>query len=203
MVVVDNVRLEKIPIEKLIPHPKNPRVALTKGNPIYEKLYTSIQHHTYIDPIVWNERTGYIVAGHQRFQVLKDMADEDGTVLKEIPVVVVNLSDKDELTYLTADNKIQGLWDPDKLSALFRELEDDDYAYTGFDDFEIASLIDDEEPDVGDDVIIDDIEPKGFSVTVVCESDDDKEFMKKLFNEAVKLKRRYTVSELRLAIPKE
>lgn len=200
MVVVDRLRLENIPIEKLIPNPENPRVDLQKGTPLYEKLYQSIQHHTYIDPIIWNERSGYIVAGHQRFQVLKDMAFEDGTELKTIPVIVVNLDEKEERTFLVSDNKVQGLWNTEKLTALFRKLEEEDLPYTGFDDFEIQSLLNDDSVNEDIEIIDEDVEvdaPTQFTVTLVCENDDDISYLKDKFNEAMKLKRRYKVSELR------
>lgn len=200
MVVVDRLRLENVSVDKLIPNPENPRVDLVKGTPLYEKLYQSIKHHTYIDPIIWNERSGYIVAGHQRFQVLKDMAQEDGTELTEIPVIVVNLDESEERTFLVSDNKITGMWDTEKLTELFRKLEEDELPYTGFDDFEIASLLDDDS--VNEDIVIDendysDNTPDKFSVTIVCEDDNDIEYLKNLFNESVKLKRRYKVSDLR------
>lgn len=141
MLNVDNFTVEKIAIEKLKPHPSNPRIDLKPGMPLYEKLKQSILHHDYIDPIIWNKRTGHIIAGHQRFQVIKDIAEEDGVELKEIPVVVVDKSENEEKTFLVSDNKITGLWDSEKLEALFKELDEEDLAYTGFDDFEIASLI--------------------------------------------------------------
>ena len=200
MVVVDNFRLENISVDRLIPHPDNPRVNLTKGMPLYEKLYQSIKHHTYIDPIIWNESTGHILAGHQRFQVLKDMADEDGTPLTEIPVIVVNLEESEERTFMVNSNKVSGMWDTEKLAELFRKLEEDDLQYTGFDDFEIQSLLNDDSVNEDIDIIdeeIEDNESHAFTVTLVCENDDDIAYLKDKFNESMKLKRKYTVSQIR------
>lgn len=150
MIPVDDLRLEKISVDKLKPHPLNPRVTLTEGMPMYEKLKKSIEKHTYIDPIIWNERTGYIVAGHQRLNVLKDLAEKEGVKLDKVSVIVVNLSDDDEKTFLLSDNKITGVWDPDKLKTMFEQLSEEEYEFTGFDEFEIESLLN-EDPFQADD----------------------------------------------------
>ena len=50
----------------------NPRVYLTKGDADYEKIERSIDEFGYTEPIVWNERTGNVVGGHQRLKVLKE-----------------------------------------------------------------------------------------------------------------------------------
>ena len=137
---------ESVPVDKLIPNPKNPRIDLRPGMPLYEKLKDSILHHEYVEPIVWNKRTGYIVSGHQRLQVMKDIAEENNDPLTEAEVVVVDMPENKADTLMVAINKITGLWDQEKLEALFRELDEEDLHYTGFEDFEINALLD----DVGD-----------------------------------------------------
>lgn len=39
----------------------NPRADLQPGDPEYEKLKRSIEEFGYVEPIVWNERTGNMV----------------------------------------------------------------------------------------------------------------------------------------------
>ena len=48
----------------------------TDRDPAYEKLKKSILEFDYIDPLIWNERTGRVVGGHQRLKVLKDLGRE-------------------------------------------------------------------------------------------------------------------------------
>lgn len=149
----NSMRLVKVPIEKLVPHPKNPRIDLKPGMPMYEKLYRSIKEHTYIDPIIWNQTTGYIIAGHQRFQVLKDIAEEEGITLTSVPVIAVRLPEDKELTFLVGDNKITGVWDQEKLKQIMSEIPEDELALTGFDDFEIQSLLDTDIGEIDSDFI--------------------------------------------------
>lgn len=165
--------------DKLIPNPKNPRFDLKPGMPLYEKLKDSILHHDYVDPIVWNERTGYIVSGHQRFQVMKDIAEENNDPLTEVEVIVVDLPENRADTLMVAINKITGLWDEEKLSALFKEMSEEDLSYTGFDNADIQKLIN-ESYDMN---LIDDegdysnSEPKEqtrFIVQIICSSPEEQ-----------------------------
>lgn len=63
--VVMNLRVENKKITDLKPAPYNPRLDLQPGDPDYEKLKRSIQEFGLVEPIVFNERTGYVVGGHQ------------------------------------------------------------------------------------------------------------------------------------------
>ena len=178
MVNVDGFTVERIDVEKLIPHPKNPRIDLHPGMPLYEKLKDSIEHHDYIDPIIWNKRTGHIIAGHQRFQVIKDIAERDGMELKQIPVVVVDKSENEETTFLVSDNKITGLWDMEKLSALFKELSEEDLRYTGYEDFEIDSILNDDVNEAIDpfdeDVAIGSGGTETYKLTIFYDNEEDR-----------------------------
>ena len=73
----------KIPVARLKPAKYNPRKNLQPGDPEYEKLLRSVEEFGYVEPIIWNERTGNIVGGHQRFKALKQLG------LSEIDCVVV------------------------------------------------------------------------------------------------------------------
>jgi DNA modification methylase len=131
------MEIKKIPIEKLNPAAYNPRKDLQPGDPEYEKLKRSIQEFGYVEPIVWNKRTGNIVGGHQRYKVLLDMG------MSEVDCVVVDLDDAKEKALNLALNKIQGDWDYEKLKDLLQELDtgEIDLELTGFDMDEIEELI--------------------------------------------------------------
>lgn len=83
-------------------------------------LQKSLERFGYCEPIVWNEQTGHIVGGHQRYKVLVSQG------VKDVDVVKVSLSENEEKALnLTLNNTdIQGDWDYIKLDGLIQELKD-------------------------------------------------------------------------------
>ncbi len=140
--------IRKVNVSEINPAPYNPRVDLKPNDPDYKKLENSIDTFGYIDPIIWNERTGNLVGGHQRLKILIAQG------LKEIEASVVSLSlEQEKLLNLTL-NRTTGRWDEDKLAALLDELmrmPDVDISLSGFDMSEISQYIDKERelPDDG------------------------------------------------------
>ena len=92
--------------------PYNPRRDLQPEDAEYQKLRRSIETFGYIEPIIWNERTGNVVGGHQRLKVLLEKGAED------IEAVVVDLDEKDEKILNVLLNKVKGRWDIGKLADL-------------------------------------------------------------------------------------
>ena len=131
------MQVSKIPIGQLNPAAYNPRKDLQPGDPEYEKLKRSMQEFGYVEPIVWNKRTGNIVGGHQRYKVLLDMG------MSEVDCVVVDLDETKEKALNLALNKIQGDWDYVKLKDLLEELDTGafDIEITGFSLEEIEQLM--------------------------------------------------------------
>lgn len=137
------MEIRTVPIEKLNPAPYNPRKDLQPGNPAYEKLSRSIEEFGCVEPIIWNERTGHVVGGHQRLKVLI----AEGTV--ETEVSVVNLEPEREKALNLALNKITGSWEEGLLAELLQELEKSevDVQLTGFEQEEIRGLLAGMDPD--------------------------------------------------------
>lgn len=132
------MEIRRVSVAQLNPAAYNPRKDLQPNDPEYKKLARSIDKFGYVEPIIWNERSGNVVGGHQRLKILI----ESGA--KEIDVSVVNLSDEDEKALNIALNKIDGAWDEEKLSSILQELSqslDTDVSVTGFDQDEIDSLL--------------------------------------------------------------
>jgi DNA modification methylase len=131
------MNIRKIPIGQINPAAYNPRKDLQPGDPEYEKLKRSMNEFGYVEPIVWNKRTGNIVGGHQRYKIL---LDQD---IQEIDCVVVDLDETKEKALNIALNKISGEWDLPKLKDLLQELDtgEFDIEITGFDMDEIEELI--------------------------------------------------------------
>jgi len=129
-----NYRLETLPISKLKTAEYNPRKALQKGDEEFEKLKNSIETLGIIDPIVWNERTGRVVGGHQRVTVCASMG------INEIPCFVVDLDEAKEKQANLALNKIGGRFDQSKLEAVLQELDPAVAKLAGFDDKDLKRL---------------------------------------------------------------
>lgn len=132
------MEIRRIPISAINPAPYNPRKDLRPGDPEYEALKRSIDEFGYVDPVIWNERTGNLVGGHQRFKILVARGDT------EVDVSVVDLDDAREKALNVALNKIAGDWDAEKLTAILAELTADtdvDATLTGFTQAEIGELL--------------------------------------------------------------
>lgn len=129
--------IEKIPAARLNPAAYNPRKDLKPGDREYEKLKRSIVEFGYVEPVIWNRRTGNVVGGHQRLKVLVDMGQT------EIDCVVVDLDLRREKALNVALNKIQGDWDEEKLASLMAEFDatDFDVSLTGFEASEVDALL--------------------------------------------------------------
>jgi len=133
------MKIQTIPISQIVPAAYNPRVELKPGDPEYEKLKRSLEEFGLVEPVIWNQRTGNLVGGHQRYRIIK----ESGVM--EIEVSVVDLSLEKEKALNLALNKIQGSWDEEKLIALLSELgniPDFEMELTGFEVPEINQLFD-------------------------------------------------------------
>ncbi len=104
------MNIEKKKLADLQPADYNPRKDLKPGDADYEKLKRSIEEFGYVDPIIWNERTGRICGGHQRFKILKAQGVE------EAEVVIVDFDEEKEKAFNIALNKVNGDWDKDKLA---------------------------------------------------------------------------------------
>ena len=107
-----------VPLEDLKRYDKNPRTideASLKG------LQKSLERFGYVEPIVWNETTGRIVGGHQRYKSLLEAGVEDAAV------IVVQLSEEEEIAAnLTLNNpEIEGQWDEPVLD-LLQQIQNDD-----------------------------------------------------------------------------
>ena len=74
--------IEKKKVTELLPADYNPRKDLKPGDPEYEKLKRSIEQFGYVEPVIWNSRTGCVVgfmqlkvSGRQASDVVWSNAD--------------------------------------------------------------------------------------------------------------------------------
>jgi ParB-like chromosome segregation protein Spo0J len=128
--------IQKIPVTKIKPAKYNPRKDLKPGDPAYEKLKRSMTEFGYVEPIIWNEETGNIVGGHQRYKILLEAGHA------EVECVVVKLPADKEKALNVALNKVTGDWEVKALAELLNDLNEQDFdlTLTGFDAAEIEDL---------------------------------------------------------------
>lgn len=89
------MEIRKVPISLLNAAPYNPRKDLQPGDPEYQKIARSIEKYGCVEPIIWNEKTGNVIGGHQRLKVLA------ATGAVEVDVSVVQLSLEDLVILIT------------------------------------------------------------------------------------------------------
>lgn len=131
-------------LKDIHPAAYNPRVTLKPGDKDYEALKNSLERFGVAEPLIVNETTGNLVAGHQRLNVLK------ASGATEVEVVLVEMDGDKEKLLNIALNKIDGEWDYKKLEAMFEEIEADDIKFTGFSQEELDNLFDGGLPDWDD-----------------------------------------------------
>lgn len=134
------MQVERVAISGLKPAPYNPRVTLKPGDSAYERLARSIEEFDLVQPLVWNRRSGHVVGGHQRLEILKRRG------VTEVDCVVVDLPPEREKALNVALNNaaVAGDWEPQKLLDLVGELlaiPDFDATLTGFTEQELRDLL--------------------------------------------------------------
>lgn len=129
-------RYRVMKIADLIPADYNPRKDLQPGDREWEKIGDSLANYGQVEPLVWNERSGRIVGGHQRAKILAHQGETETTVS------VVDLDDEEEKILAAKLNRVQGFWDSRKLADLLTEIKETtgSIAETGFEDWEYESM---------------------------------------------------------------
>lgn len=132
-------------LEDIKPAEYNPRVRLTEVDHEYKALKASIDEFGLVVPLIVNERTGTLVSGHQRLNVM--LAEG----VEETEVVIVDMEPEREKALCIALNKISGQWDYGALADILEELRDSpvDILATGFSDDEIADLLGELQEEIG------------------------------------------------------
>lgn len=126
-------RIQTMRLSDLDPAPYNPRAISPDA---MAGLEASLARFGLVQPIIWNERTGRIVGGHQRCKALA----AHGEV--EAQVVVVDMDDVDEKALNVALNNqhISGEFTPE-LQALLDEISSGDPL--GFSELRLDELVED------------------------------------------------------------
>jgi DNA modification methylase len=130
-------RIELWPLERLVPYARNAR---THSPEQVAKIAASMSEFGFTNPILVEESTGEIIAGHGRLAAAMKLG------LKKAPVIPLShLSDAQRRAYVLADNKLAELagWDHALLAEEMRALDVEgfDLDLIGFSDDELAGLL--------------------------------------------------------------
>ena len=143
--MIKSWEIKVVPMCDIKPMPDNPR---TISDSSLAALEASIARFGYVEPIVWNEATGHIVGGHQRYGILK------GKGVQEATVVAVQFEEYAEFAAnMTLNNpKVEGTWD-DPIVSLLQHLEtEDDELFRSLRMDKLKAALDKPQPeDKGDD----------------------------------------------------
>lgn len=127
--------IQHVLLSRLKPWPGNPR---TKHD--VAAISKSIGHFGFVNPILVQKGTWRVIAGHGRIAAAKKAG------LTEVPVVVLDLDDKDAAAYTVADNRLteKSEWDLPRLKTLLADLDNGsfDLELTGFDADDLARMFD-------------------------------------------------------------
>lgn len=112
---------ELVPLENLVPNPRNPNQHPEAQVRLLAKV---ISHQGWRSPIVVSRRSGFIVAGHGRYEAAKLLG------LPEVPVDYQEFeTEADEWAHLVADNRLAELAEADEagLRTILSELKASDF----------------------------------------------------------------------------
>jgi DNA modification methylase len=131
------MHIQTVPISQIQRARYNPRKTLKPGDPAYDQLRKAVETFGLVEPLVWNQRSGNLVGGHQRLSVLEERGDV------EVEVSVVDLAPRDEKALNLALNKHVGEWDFGALADMLTELHasDFDMEVAGFSEKELKELM--------------------------------------------------------------
>lgn len=122
---MDDIVIKKMKVDDLDVAKYNPRTISPEA---LRGLNSSIERFGLVQPIVWNERTGTIVGGHQRLKVLKKLGAED----TEVIVVDFPIDEEIALNITLNNPSIQGTFTEDAIAILD--------AISAKDEFELLKL---------------------------------------------------------------
>jgi hypothetical protein len=105
-----------MPVKDIEVSPYNPRIKLKPEDKEYQDIRESLVNFGLSQCLVVNKRTGWLVGGEQRLKILKDMGQ------KEIPVMVVDLSEDEEKELNLALNEVKGRYDTVKLKTMLNDI---------------------------------------------------------------------------------
>lgn len=194
---LNELKIVYVPVEKIKPYKDNPR----DNTKAIKKVAESIKNFGFRVPLVLDKKY-VIVTGHTRYLAAKELG------LEKVPCVIAEDLSKEKIkAYRIADNKVSeyATWNDSLLASEMDALKEMgvDLEDTGFSEVEIMELTEDILPEKYDSAEFKDYEDKAteelkaHNVIVSCMSEKEKKWFMKLIHEDNRLKRRYTIKELK------
>ena len=127
------LKIEYVDPHALRPWKGNPRVMSAEE---HERLRNGIRYFGIVDPFIVRRCDGLVIGGHQRLEDALELG------LARVPIVRVDVTDRETKTLNLALNRIHGDWDEGKLAVVLKDLQDlPEITLTGFDEIEIDNII--------------------------------------------------------------
>ena len=145
----DKMRVDYVPLSEIVKWPRNPKKHDVAG------IRASIEHYGYVQPMMFDETTQRIVAGHGRDKALTAMKEaglppprrirfrkSDSEWLVPVLRGVAFDSEEQAQGYVIADNRFVELggWDPELLREAYAALPVEERGFTGFTDASLKAL---------------------------------------------------------------
>ena len=194
----DRLKIVMVKVADIVPYAHNPR----KNEATALKLKKSIEEFGFKNPIILDENN-VIVSGHARIKAAMMLG------MEAVPCTYATGLTEDEIRgFRLADNKTAELagWDYDKLVEEMTSLSEDSFNldFTGFNEAEQLYYSEtDATPDKPDKEEFREYEEdaearviQSYNVAIVCQSREEKEYLKDLIHERKTLKRLYLGAEI-------
>ncbi len=144
---MDGLKIVYKDIAEVTPYEKNPR----KNDQGVDAVARSIKEFGFKVPVILDGK-GEIIAGHTRIKAAKQLG------IEQIPCIIADdLTEAQIKAFRIADNKVAEFseWDMDLLEIELQELSEIDFdmSLTGFDDIEIAEMMDIDSGDIAEDEV--------------------------------------------------
>jgi hypothetical protein len=135
-----------IPRERINKAPYNPRQIDTSGQ---SRLKKSMREFGMVENLIWNQRTGNLVGGHQRLTILDQQAGREEGYGVEVKVVDLDETKEKELNVVLNNPEAQGFFDWNKLAKDVLVDPQIDVDLLGFDTARLKSILDSQVSDLG------------------------------------------------------
>ena len=198
METAEDIRVEYVSIGDIAKWPRNPK------DHDHHEIQKSFYRFGFIKPVLVDEGTRQLVAGHGRIDTLKILRDtgkepprgvkvEDDTWLLPVLRGVTFENPSEAEAFLIADNRLTeiGGWDRDLLSEMLGEIVDVEGAIEGI-GFDYAEILDMVNPVVKDNIDKDKKAKKrgeNYLIVVVCEDESEQsELLEKFMADSLQCK---------------
>jgi len=114
---LETFKVEEISRTQLNNAVYNPRFINDKEK---SKLKSALKKHGLVAPITWNKRTGNIVGGHQRINIMDSLMKSKDYKLS-VAVIDVPENKEKELNILLNNQQAMGSWDMAELKNIFKD----------------------------------------------------------------------------------